>query len=385
MSRRISPLVSNMSNLVSPQFSTTRDGARMTVRGGGDWVIHSITSVDADVCSGMNLESVTHIDYDLRKIGRLDTSGAYILTRALKDRDVQYSVLGTDGQASLIDTALKAQMGTAPPRQRQWFDTLDRLGRGSTRVWKETVATLSFLGHFTTEVAKLALSPQRIRWKSVIAQIEKVGLDAAPIIMTLSFFIGAVIAFMGAELLANFGAQVFMVDLVGITVLREFAVLITAIILAGRSASAFAAQLGAMKMRQEIDAMEVIGLDAYRTLVIPRAFACFVAAPILTFLAMMSGIFGGMLVAWLGPTDITPVLFFSRLQEVVTPNNFWVGIVKAPVFALFIAVIGCRQGMAVEGSVTSLGTRTTASVVQAIFAVIVMDAIFAILFLLMGV
>ena len=374
-----------MQTLSPPQFETSRDGSRLLVRGAGDWVIHSITGVDADVCSGMDLESVSHVDYDLRGVDNLDTSGAFILTRALKGRDVEYSVLGTDGQASLIDTALEAQMGNAPRETRQWYDTLDRVGRSSTHVWKESIATLSFLGHFTTDVFKLALSPQRIRWKSVVAQIEKVGLDAAPIIMTLSFFIGAVIAFMGAELLANFGAQVFMVDLVGVTVLREFAVLITAIILAGRSASAFTAQIGAMKMRQEIDAMEVIGLDAYRTLVIPRAIACFVAAPILTFLAMMSGIFGGMLVAWLGPTDITPVLFLSRLQDVVTANNFWVGLVKAPIFALFIAVIGCRQGMAVEGSVTSLGTRTTSSVVQAIFAVIVMDAVFAILFLVMGV
>ena len=374
-----------MQDLSPPQIETRRDGSRLVVRGTGDWVIQTIAAIDHEVCAEMAQDDLTHVDYDLRDVGTLDTSGAYMLTRALKGREVDYSVAGTDGQSSLIDTALEAQMGAAPQEARQWFDALGRVGQASTRAWGEAVATLAFLGHFTTDVIRLALSPQRIRWKSVVAQIEKVGLDAAPIIMTLSFFIGAVIAFMGAELLANFGAQVFMVDLVGVTVLREFAVLITAIILAGRSASAFTAQLGAMKMRQEIDAMEVIGLDAYRTLVVPRAIACFVSAPILTFLAMMSGIFGGMLVAWLGPTEISPVLFFARMQEVVTANNFWVGLVKAPVFALFIAVIGCRQGMAVEGSVTSLGTRTTASVVQAIFAVILLDAVFAILFLVIGV
>jgi len=203
--------------------------------------------------------------------------------------------------------------------------------------------------------------------------------------MLLSFFIGAVIAFMGANLLAAFGAQIFMVDLVGFSVLREFAVLITAIMLAGRSDSSFTAQIGAMKMRQEVDAMQVIGLDRFETLVIPRAIACLVSAPILTFAAMMSGLAGGMIVAWLGPTDISPILFFARMRESVEINNFWVGIIKAPFFALIIAIIGCRQGLAVTGSVESLGSRTTSSVVQAIFSVIVMDAIFAMLFLEMGV
>jgi len=190
---------------------------------------------------------------------------------------------------------------------------------------------------------------------------------------------------MGASLLATFGASIFMVDLVGISVLRELAPIITAIILAGRSDSAFTAQIGAMKMRQEIDAMTVIGLDSFEVLVVPRALATLVSTPILTFLAMLSGVFGGMLVAWLGPADLSPILFVTRLKETVGTTHFWVGLVKTPFFALIIAIIGCRQGLAVTGSVESLGTRTTASVVQAIFAVIAVDAIFAILFFQMGV
>jgi len=161
--------------------------------------------------------------------------------------------------------------------------------------------------------------------------------------------------------------------------------IITAILIAGRSDSAFTAQIGAMKMRQEIDAMTVIGLDTFETLVVPRALACLISLPILTFLGMLSGVFAGMLIAWLGGLDISPVLFLSRLNEVVGVKSFWVGMVKTPFFAIIIAVIGCRQGLAVTGSVESLGSRTTQSVVQAIFAVIAVNAIFAILFYNMGI
>jgi phospholipid/cholesterol/gamma-HCH transport system permease protein len=231
---------------------------------------------------------------------------------------------------------------------------------------------------------KVLVTPRKLRWRAIVNLVEHVGLDAAPIVMVLSFFIGAVIAYMGANLLAAFGASVFMVDLVGFSVLRELAVIITAILLAGRSDSAFTASIGAMKMRQEIDAMTVMGLDTYEVLVIPRAIACVIAMPILTFLAMMSGLAGGLLVAW-ATADISPVLFFNRLQTAVGVENLWVGLSKTPVFGLIIAVIGCRQGLAVTGSVESLGQRTTTSVVQAIFAVILVDALFAILFFQLGV
>ena len=375
---------------MQPEFQVRRDGDLLSIQGRGNWTITEIDRIDKALanavdrtCAGMDTKRV---HYDLADVERMDTSGAYLLTRHIRCfENAPIEVDGTDAQRTLLNTVIRAQMGRAPQEPRQWFDALARVGKGVDRAWAETVSTLAFLGHFAVDMARAIASPRRFRWKSIVAQIETVGLDAAPIIMVLSFFIGAVIAFMGANLLANFGAQLFMVDLVGVTVLREFAVLITAIMLAGRSASSFTAQIGAMRMRQEIDAMEVIGLDAFRALVIPRAVACVVSAPILTFLAMLSGLGGGLLVAWLGPTDIPPVLFVSRLNEAVSPNNFWVGIVKAPIFAIIIAIIGCRQGMSVAGSVTSLGARTTSSVVQAIFAVIVVDAIFAVVFLTMDV
>jgi phospholipid/cholesterol/gamma-HCH transport system permease protein len=205
-------------------------------------------------------------------------------------------------------------------------------------------------------------------------------VNALPIIAVLAFFIGAVVAYIGANLLETFGASVFTVELVGIAVLREFGVVITAIMLAGRSDSAFTAAIGSMKMQQEIDAMKVIGLDPYEVLVLPRVIACIVMAPLLTFAAMLSGIFGGMMVSW-SALDISPSFFILRMQDTLDWTHFMVGLSKAPVFGLVVAIIGCRQGMKVGGDVESLGSRVTASVVQSIFAVIVIDALFAMMYL----
>lgn len=372
-------------------FSLKWEGATLHVSAIGRWTLQTIGAVEQRLGQALaeKKSDYNSVDYDFDQMTELDTAGAYILARATKCETgacFHWTVKSGDkGQTMLMQAASDARMGRPPEQSGAWYDVLVRMGKATEKFFVEVIDTLAFLGKFMTVMGRLLLRPHTIRWKSVVALIEEVGLNAAPIVMVLSFFIGAVIAYMGAELLASFGAQIFMVELVGFGVLREFAVLITAIMLAGRSDSAFTAQIGAMKMRQEIDAMTVIGLDTFETLVAPRAIACLVSAPILTFLAMISGIFGGMLVAWLGPTDVTPILFFSRLNDAVSINHFWVGLVKAPFFALIIAVIGCRQGLAVTGSVESLGQRTTSSVVQAIFAVITLDAMFAMLFLELGV
>ncbi len=372
-----------------PTFSLHQNENVLSVIGYGDWTVGTIGSIEPDFSKATDSYEYDTVRFDFGGVTRLDTAGAYTFARAIRcgpgkcyDWDIASA---TSGKRTLITAAADAVMGRPPKETRPWYDMFSRLGQATTRACSEAYDTAAFTGRFFMVLIASILNPTRFRWKSIVALIEDVGLNAAPIIMLLSFFIGAVIAFMGANLLASFGAQIFMVDLVGFSVLREFAVLITAIMLAGRSDSAFTAQIGAMQMRQEVDAMQVIGLDRYETLVIPRAIACLVSAPILTFAAMMSGLGGGMIVAWFGPTDISPILFFARMRETVAINNFWVGIVKAPFFALIIAIIGCRQGLAVTGSVESLGSRTTSSVVQAIFSVIVMDAIFAMLFLEMGV
>ncbi|MGB6230463.1 MAG: ABC transporter permease [Litorimonas sp.] len=385
-------------------YDLSVDGNRLKVVAAGRWTVETAALLNDRLKADYGNLAYESVDYHLGGVEEMDTAGAYILTRAMKVGDSVKPwrmVDGAPGHGTLLSVAADAQLGSPPREVRQWKESLERLGKATLRFWEETYATLSFFGRFfvmfwwvilsvfwalvSIVLPKRARQTSRFRFKSVVALMEEVGLDAAPIVAVLSFAIGAVIAYMGANLLGQLGFSIFMVDLVGFAMLRELAVVITAILIAGRSASAFTAQIGAMKMRQEVDAMTVMGFDTFETLVVPRALACLLTLPILTFLAMMSGILGGVVVAWVTPTDISPILFVNRLQETVGIQHFFVGLVKAPFFALVIAVIGCRQGLAVTGSVESLGSRVTTSVVQAIFAVIFIDALFAIIFFQIGV
>lgn len=369
-------------------FSLETLGDILHVHAWGYWNLSEAAQLDETFSEEVDVKPYMSVVYNLDKVDDIDTAGAYILTRAIRcdtEKCFHWSQkTPNSGRQVLLEAAEKAALGRLRPPPRPWYQMFARIGESVTRFCHEFYDTLVFFGRFLTVLFGLLLRPHKIRWKSVVAKTEDVGLNALPIVMLLCFFIGAVIAYMGANLLAVIGFQIYMVELVGFAMLRELAGLITAILLAGRSDSAFTAQIGAMKMRQEIDAMQVIGVDPYEALVVPRALACLIATPILTFFAMLSGVFGGMLVAWLGPTDISPVLFLARLQDTVGMQHFWVGMIKAPFFALIIAVIGCRQGLAVAGSVDSLGARTTSSVVQAIFTVIMVDAAFSMFFLEIG-
>jgi phospholipid/cholesterol/gamma-HCH transport system permease protein len=239
---------------------------------------------------------------------------------------------------------------------------------------------MAFTGRVLTTAARLFVNPRRMRWAPVVSLAERAGLDALPIVSLTSFFIGAVIGLLGAHMLTQFGAQVFAVELIGVGVLREFAIVITAVLLAGRSASSFAAEIGSMKMNQEIDAMRVLGVDPFEALVLPRFIALLFTMPLLTFVAAIFGLAGGMVVTW-GMLGLSPDFFLARLLDNVGIGHFWVGLSKAPVMAIVIAGIGCRQGMEVAGDVESLGRRVTASVVHAIFSIIMIDAIFALIFM----
>jgi len=259
-------------------------------------------------------------------------------------------------------------------------EILARIGRGVEQAFIEIIASFAFLGRTLTTAVRVLSMPIRIRWTSTIHLMETAGVDALPIISVLSFFIGAVVAFMGANLLETFGVSIFTVELVGFAVLREFGVLITAILLAGRSDSAFAAAIGAMKMQQETHAIQVMGLDLYEVLVLPRVIACVIMTPLLTLASMVAGVLGGMMASW-WTLDISPAFFLIRLQSTVDWTHFMVGMSKAPVFGLVIAVVGCRHGLQVGENVESLGAHVTKSVVQSIFAVIVIDALFAMMYL----
>jgi phospholipid/cholesterol/gamma-HCH transport system permease protein len=324
---------------------------------------------------------------DVSKLGRMDLAGAYLLDRTFRDSPAgdkaRIAVRGEHANAmQLLATARKSAAPAVDkpdvPHNLNWF--LERTGRMMAAIGDEIIDTVAFLGETLVVLARLVIHPRRIRWVSIVHTMEVAGLNALPIVALLAFFIGMVVAYLGARILGDFGASVFTVELVAFSMLREFGVVITAVLLAGRTNSAFTAEIGAMKMRQEIDAMRVIGIDPMEALVAPRVIAMLVMTPILTFGAMMSGMFGGLLVAW-GELGVSPAMFFARISEVVPAQHFWVGFVKSPVFALVLAIIGCRQGLAVGGDVGSLGRRVTSSVVQAIFMVILLDALFALWFL----
>lgn len=374
------------SNSTRFQLEAAEDG-KQVLSIAGDWTVWTVALVEEKL---RNTKISPDAILDVSDLERVDTSGAYLIDRAFGALDGIDDPIAIRGQHPSLERVLgrvRKASPAAPPdpiRQPGLIALLDRAGRGAVEAWLELMGLLSFIGETMATLGRLAVNPRRIRWKSVVSVMEEAGLDALPIVCFLSFFIGLVIAFIGANLLAQFNASVYTVELVGIGMLREFGAVLTAILLAGRTDSAFTAQIGAMKMRQEIDAMRTIGLDPMEALVAPRLIALLIMTPLLTFAATLAGIAGGMIAAW-SAMNISPTMFLSRFQESVAPINFWVGIIKAPVFALVVAMVGCRQGMLVEEDVVSLGRRTTSSVVQAIFLVIAIDAMFAVLYYMLKV
>ena len=260
---------------------------------------------------------------------------------------------------------------------------LAELGALVATFGRALLALLGFIGLILETLARTLLQPSRWRVTALVAQIQQTGLNAAPIVALLTFLVGAVVAFLGATVLSRFGASIYTVMLVAFSFLREFGVLLTAILRAGRTASAFTAQIGSMKANEEIDAIRTLGLNPIELLVLPRVLALLVALPMLTFLAMLSGIIGGGVVCAVS-LGISPAMFLSLLQTDIGVQHFLVGIVKAPIFAFLIAAIGCLEGFKVSGSAESVGAHTTSSVVQSIFVVIVLDAVAALFFMEMG-
>lgn len=371
-------------------LTTRMDGELVIVEPRGDWVIGAIGAFDRALQRIEQDYDPGSIRVDLSGLGRIDTSGAYLLGRTLRrcgDPDGDWHYFGDHPIARHLMADMRHRIAHCPTEEEftgGFMATMARIGAGLESAWDETVSTFAFFGRVVTTGLGVLAVPKRMRWTATFHVMESAGVNALPIIAVLSFFIGAVVAFMGADLLGSLGVSVFTVELVGFAVLREFGVIITAILLAGRSDSAFTAAIGSMKMQQEIDAMKVMGLDPYEVLVIPRVVACVIMAPLLTFAAMVTGVFGGLLVSW-ATLDISPSFFLAGLQSGVDWTNFMVGMSKAPIFGLVIAIIGCRHGLEVGGDVESLGSRVTTSVVQSIFAVIVIDALFALMYLELGI
>ncbi|RIJ14266.1 ABC transporter permease [Henriciella mobilis] len=354
----------------------------------GDWTVHTLSAVQPEL-SHLEAADVQALEVDLTGVGRFDTAAAFLIDRfaCVQGIDAIEVEGGSDGMRQLLTQAAslrpKPQEETPHEEPHGLVDLLERTGRTTSSLVNEVVDTLAFFGETLMSMFMALVRPTRMRWTALVAVMEDSGLDAVPIVAFLSFFVGMVIAFIGASTLSEFGATIFTVELVGIAVLREFGVVLTAVILAGRTNSAFTAQIGAMRMRQEVDAMTTLGLDPMDVLVVPRAFAMLIMTPVLTLVAMLFGIGGGAFVSWVA-LDINPTVFLNRIQEFVPIENFWVGMSKAPVFGMIVALVGCRQGLLVGGSVQSLGRSTTKSVVQALFSVIVIDALFAVFYMELG-
>lgn len=380
-----------MTALAPPQFAFETEGGRTVLTVSGDWTVSTIGPLDAALREQPERTEVPVLD--VSKLGRLDTAGAFLIDRTLRHgcafEDPPIDMIGDHANADALIRQARASSAACDPEptgSRGLVDLLERTGKGSVHLLEETRETLAFLGEAVVTCGRVLLNPRRFRSTATVAVMEEAGLDAMPIVAFLSFFVGMVIAFMGATTLASIagGAELFTVELVGVTVLREFGVVITAIILAGRTNSAFTAQIGSMKMRQEVDAITTLGLKPMEVIVAPRIFAMLVMTPILTLVGVLAGLFGGLMVCWLA-LDINPAVFASRIQTFVPIENFWVGVSKAPIFGFVVAMIGCRQGLAVGGNVQSLGEKTTKSVVQALFAIIVIDAVFAIFYMELGI
>ena len=361
-------------------FTLTEQDGRSAVVLSGDWTARGL--FDAGPRLAKALEDHPDLSLDLTGVNRCDTAGAYAILRAAGDR-LEVDRITARKQILRLLELVGAAIQVEPEHTTQrggLYALLERIGRGVFGLFADGYGTLIFLGHLLVALGRSVVSPRRIRWAPIVALCERAGLDAMPIVATTTFFIGAVVGLLGANMLTDFGAQVYAVELIGISVMREFNILITAILLAGRSASSFAAEIGSMKMNQEIDAMQVMGVDPYEALVLPRFAALLFTIPLLTFVATIAGLAGGILVVW-SVLDLSPTFFLQRIVDYVGATHFWIGLSKAPVMAMVIAAIGCRQGMEVGNDVESLGRRVTAAVVHAIFAIILIDAIFALIYM----
>lgn len=358
----------------------------------GPWTAKSASDELQDKIEDLDLSAASgrEVAIDMSAVTRLDTVGAMLIQRLRAAADGAGATPGFHGlnpQHERLMTALAEHSRREAPAEKAdpWpIRMLGGLGERVFEIVDDVSRGLGFLGAVVSASARLMLTPWRFRFTSTVFHLDRVGLRAVPIITLISFLVGAIVAQQSIFQLNKFGATLFVVDLLAILVIRELGVLLTSIMVAGRSGSAYTAEIGSMKMREEIDALKTMGLDPIEILALPRLAALTIALPLLSFISAMAALLGGGLVAWLYG-GITPVTFLQRLNDALTMNSFMVGMVKAPFMAMVIGLIACTEGMKVEGSAESLGSRTTASVVKAIFMVIVLDGVFAMLFAAIGI
>ena len=370
-------------------FRVERQGRLSQLFAEGEWTVRDAPRLDSEL-GKLDIADANEVTIDGNGITRLDSAGAWLLVRT--KRDIEQSgkrvreFLLPEIYAPLLNTI--EQEHNAPPvvleRRHGFIALVGRVGRGTIGTGQQGYRMLGYLGRFTIELMEAIFQPRgNLRVAALFTQVEEIGINALPIVGLLAFLIGIVMAYQGADQLRRFGAEIFTINLLGDGILRELGGLVTAIIIAGRSGSAFTAQIGTMKVNEEIDALQTIGINTFDVLVLPRVLGLIIALPFLTFYADVMAMIGGAVMCYFD-LGITVPAFMRQLHEAISMNTFLVGIIKAPVFAMIIGLVGCFEGLQVERNAASVGKLTTRSVVEAVFLVIVIDAGFSILFSILG-
>ncbi len=370
-------------------YRTEQDGDTFRLIVGGRWLISEARRLDP-LMKTIDPNGSARVEFDCKALEQLDTVGAWLLLRTkrvLVQKGFKFGVVNVrDEYRALVHTI--DHDCTAPPVElpppHTFIDRLARIGRAQIHALQQAYELIGFFGLVAFETVATILKPRRLRVAALFRQVEETGVNALPIVGLLSFLIGVVVAYQGADQLRQFGIEVFTVNLLGVGILRELGGLMAAIIVAGRSGSAFTAQLGTMKVNEELDAIETSGLNTIEVLVLPRLLGLMITLPLLTFYSNIMGLIGGMVMCYFD-LSITIPAFLEQLRGAVVGWTFWVGLIKAPVFAFIIGLVGCYQGLHVERNAASVGALTTRAVVESIFLVIAADAAFSILFSMLGI
>lgn len=374
-----------MNVALGPTFSSERSGQAVRLKLAGHWTLDACAGIErgADALLSEARGSSGAI-IDLGDVQRLDTAGAWLIDKARQDLDAagvptEFAAIRPEFGILLKEAGFRTFEAPAPRRRSYFMSLCADIGESVADAGRDLTNGVAFLGAVVASIGRSIAKPSYFRATSLVSHIETIAFRGVPIVVLINFLVGAIVAQQGIFQLRRFGATILVVDLIGILILRELGVLLTSIMIAGRSGSAITAELGSMKMREEVDALVVMGLKPTEVLIVPRILALIISLPLLTFLADMAAIAGGILVSWIYG-GITPKSFLALLPEAIAVHTFMSGIIKAPFMGLVIGMIACTEGLAVAGSAESLGRQVTASVVKSIFMVIVVDGIFAVFF-----